>query len=91
MDYILRIGGDFEKGECKECPLVKKEYGVDVLAYVCYFRTKEGLCPLEEVKKGRWLISSDGYYPYCSECYCRPDKMSHFCPECGADMRGGKE
>lgn len=39
-------------------------------------------------KKGEWLINSDGYYPYCSECRYEPikGKMTNFCPECGAKM-----
>ena len=45
---------------------------------------------VEPVKHGRWLINSDGYYPYCSECKCEPDgrKMSKHCPNCGAKMDG---
>lgn len=42
---------------------------------------------IAEVRHGRWLISSDGYYPYCSECKCEPTgEMSKFCPSCGAQM-----
>lgn len=39
-----------------------------------------------------WIISSDGYYPYCSECKSEPKngEMTDFCPNCGADMRGGE-
>lgn len=42
------------------------------------------------VKHGKWLINSDGYYPYCSECRSEPDggKMSRYCPNCGARMDG---
>lgn len=35
-----------------------------------------------------WIISSDGYYPYCSKCYHIPDEMTNFCPECGSKMKG---
>ena len=36
---------------------------------------------------GEWLINSDGYYPYCSNCKESPEgKMTNFCPNCGADM-----
>lgn len=39
--------------------------------------------------KGHWIICSDGYYPYCSECREEPKggNMTDFCPNCGADMR----
>lgn len=89
--YIITIEGDFEKGECEKCPLVKKEYGVDVIAYVCCFRTKEGLCPLEEVKRGEW-INLEGQFDVvqCSECHKVHERVYRFCPNCGADMRGDK-
>ena len=38
----------------------------------------------------RWLINSDGYYPYCSACMTEPKDgiMTDFCPSCGAKMEG---
>lgn len=44
---------------------------------------------LAERPKGEWIINSDGYYPYCSECRMEPKSgdMTDFCPNCGADMR----
>jgi len=48
-----------------------------------------------EQKKGEWMMNSD--YPdrlICSECARQFDvwhwesKQMHFCPNCGADMRG---
>ena len=46
-----------------------------------------------ERKTGKWLINSDGYYPYCSECRKEPKSgdMTDFCPNCGADMRKENE
>ena len=46
-----------------------------------------------EHKKGHWIISSDGYYPFCSECKKEPKSgdMTDFCPSCGADMRGKQD
>ena len=43
------------------------------------------------VVPGRWLINSDGYYPYCSECKEEPKNgiMTHYCPNCGAKMDKG--
>ena len=43
-----------------------------------------------EVVHGRWIINSDGYYPYCSECKEEPKhgEMTHYCPNCGAKMDG---
>ena len=36
----------------------------------------------------RWIICSDGYYPYCSECKEEPKSgiMTHYCPNCGCKM-----
>lgn len=41
-----------------------------------------------------WLISSDGYYPYCSNCGYEPeppniykDNRTPFCPQCGEVMK----
>lgn len=54
-------------------------------------------CDLDEVpsvtpkpRTGKWIINSDGYYPYCSECKAEPKsgEMTDFCPKCGAKMNG---
>ena len=49
-----------------------------------------GYCKQSE---GEWVICSDGYYPYCSECKHEPKNgvMTDFCPKCGAKMKGGAE
>lgn len=41
-----------------------------------------------EVIHAKWVINSDGYYPYCSNCKEIPEYgvMSKYCPECGARM-----
>ena len=52
----------------------------------------KGLPQVEpEPRKGKWLINSDGYYPYCSEYNAEPKsgEMTNFCPKCGAKMEGG--
>lgn len=42
-----------------------------------------------EVIHAKWIINSDGYYPYCSSCKKIPEcgVMSKYCPECGARMK----
>ena len=42
-----------------------------------------------DVPIAKWIINSDGYYPYCSNCKSEPDYgiMSNYCPMCGAKMR----
>ncbi len=41
-------------------------------------------------RHGHWIISCDGYYPYCSECTKEPQGrvMTDWCPNCGAKMDG---
>ena len=48
---------------------------------------------LRPVRHGRWIISSDGYYPYCWDCKARPKggNMTKYCPNCGAKMDGDFE
>ena len=43
--------------------------------------------------KGKWVVCSDGYYPYCSECKEEPKggAMTNYCPNCGAVMQGVKD
>ena len=45
---------------------------------------------VEPVRRGHWVINSDGYYPQCSECMKEPQGrvMTDWCPNCGAKMRG---
>ena len=47
--------------------------------------------PAEDVRpvvRGHWL--KNGYSIRCSECgYDMPFAVRNFCPNCGADMRGG--
>ena len=40
------------------------------------------------VVHAKWIICSDGYYPYCSNCKREPQgrEMTKFCPNCGAKM-----
>ena len=44
--------------------------------------------PTIEYIRAHWVINSDGYYPYCSNCKAEPEngKTTKFCPECGAKM-----
>lgn len=42
----------------------------------------------QPANRGKWLICSDGYYPYCSVCRHEPvrGEMTNYCPQCGAKM-----
>ena len=38
-------------------------------------------------RHGKWEVSCEGWYPYCSECGQEPKGgMSNYCPNCGAKM-----
>lgn len=43
-------------------------------------------CKADVKKIGKWLINSDGYYPYCSQCKYEPKEMTRYCPNCGVEM-----
>lgn len=61
------------------------------IAYVVPVKDIKALPTIQpETKRGRWLINSDGYYPYCSACMAEPESgvMTDYCPSCGANMRG---
>lgn len=60
-------------------------------AAVRAFLIKQPRVDAVEVVHGRWIISSDGYYPYCSECKEEPKhgEMTNYCPNCGAKIDGG--
>ena len=54
---------------------------------------------VQEVRHGRWVQDEHWQYDYkCSICgeyacegnYGNNDKLTDFCPNCGADMRGDK-
>ena len=46
-------------------------------------------CMLNYAGTAKWIISSDGYYPYCSNCKKEPKNrcISEFCPNCGRWMK----
>jgi hypothetical protein len=50
---------------------------------------------LDKIEPAVWLVSSDGYHPYCSNCHYEPESirmpMTPFCPNCGRRMRGASE
>jgi rRNA maturation endonuclease Nob1 len=31
-------------------------------------------------------INSDGYYPYCPQCYTEVDEEQAYCPKCGVKL-----
>jgi len=45
-----------------------------------------------ERKTGKWLRSGNCIFPYeCDQCGDANERATSFCPNCGADMRGGGE
>ena len=42
-------------------------------------------------KAGHWGTSTKNYFFVCSECDARIREQYNYCPNCGADMRGGKD
>lgn len=60
----------------------------EITGIVCNYY--ESRADVEPVRRGKWIINSDGYYPQCSECMKEPQGrvMTDWCPNCGAKMRG---
>ena len=63
-----------------------------------YHALSMGIEALKERKHGNWIITGynrNGYNSFytavkrCSRCNYKADNISNFCPNCGADMRGG--
>ena len=76
------------KGAYEQCKW-ERDMAVKQLAELGYSLGEKTKKRLNSTSKGHWIISSDGYYPYCSECLTEPKSgdMTDVCPTCGADMR----
>ena len=59
-------------------------------AFIKHIQFSPTIDPESLRARGKWLICSDGYYPYCSECKKEPKggNMTSYCPNCGAKMEG---
>jgi len=69
----------------EEYPVMTEQIkGVEIA--IGYVKTIPSVTP--KPRTGKWIINSDGYYPYCSECKSEPKsgEMTDFCPNYGADM-----
>ena len=75
---------------------VKSDNSDYLTGYICALSAVEGMiaeqpaADVEPVRRGHWIINSDGYYPQCSECMNEPQGrvMTDWCPNCGAKMGG---
>ena len=65
------------------------------------FINSQPTADVEEVKRGKWKIKQDDYDCEYMKCSCckeefypfdadTVDTTPNYCPNCGADMRGGK-
>ena len=94
--YTITIEGDFEKGDCWECPIsydttdIYGDYTMRCPVVDC------DDCPLEEVKQGEWNKSyqsgmrvSNGFVSSCCDMW--NERKSSHCPNCGTPMKGGAE
>jgi hypothetical protein len=58
------------------------------------FRATGGVRECEhhkEERKGEWIFRKKWDRFVCSECSFEKSSCSHFCPNCGADMRGAED
>lgn len=66
----------------------------EVCAENAHTEKKKRTVSKKETVHGKWIICSDGYYPYCSECGLEPghgDELTDICPSCGAVMDGNEK
>ena len=75
------------KGAYEQCKW-ERDMAVKQLAELGYSLGEKPQKRFGSPRKGHWIISSDGYYPYCSECKTEPGSgnMTDVCPTCGANM-----
>ena len=90
---VVLGNGEYDKAMAMAIDALKAEpikHGVIELTYEEYGELCS--CALaDELKHGEWLIDKSGSL-MCSKCGTLLDefqKPSRFCPNCGADMRGG--
>ena len=64
------------------------EFQTPFNAYFIHFIINAPTADVAAVIHAKWLISCDGYYPYCSHCKSEPENgvRSKYCSECGARM-----
>lgn len=98
-EYIEReaLIADIEKRYCRPCEAEGKDYN-HVRCRACWVDDmvgEIGEAPFEDaapVVHGRWIYSHEVGCPRkrkCSNCLTAyKDKGTHYCPNCGADMRG---
>ncbi len=86
-DFLYQCEKCFHYEACKNCfDIANSLLGEDVSISDCdHFKDKSLIA---ELRLGKWLINSDGYYPYCSECGNEPPgrTMTDYCPHCGVKM-----
>ena len=87
---IADLKEQVEKGrdtaECEATELVIQRFAEYIRAFPA--------ADVQPVKRGFWRKTNDIFYRYCSVCGTKTDiavaGTANFCPNCGADMRGGK-
>ena len=98
---LLDLEADQDKGEYSE--LCENRGARDALDDAIYDIRTLKPADVQPVKHGRWIgiyeyCEKNGYVPsgmgiyyFCSECDETEQKISDFCPHCGARMDGDKE
>ena len=82
-------GGEFYQEEAESNKMCY-EHDRQLAAWLRELQERRKADSETERGSARWLINSDGYYPYCSACMKEPKdgKMTDVCPSCGARMDG---
>lgn len=71
----------------------QNELDIPAIGTVIYILSEMDSADVRENVRGEWIEQEDDYYHYweCSECGIGVglDDIRNYCPNCGADMRGG--
>lgn len=92
-DYISREAA--EKILYDGCHTTDGEEMLDDVVEMWHMVQAIPVADVRPVVRGEWLSYSDPRFPdltcYCSECSQTNERLSNFCPSCGADMRKAQD
>lgn len=86
------VGGFCTAVPAAHCPLIPELRARAEAAEARAKQAEEKAADVRPVVRGQWVKDITGQL-FCSNCknYGVPNRKTDYCPNCGADMRGGEE